>query len=126
MTDIIISKDCNNSPKNLLLQKMTIAFAEANVDFILGIAAEDIYWHIIGEKIVHGKANFTAATVKLKTGEVEQLTILHALSHGKVGAVNGRKKMSDGRVLAFCDVYEFTGASFTSVKEITSYLVELI
>jgi hypothetical protein len=116
MTDIIISKDCNNSPKNLLLQKMTIAFAEANADFILNIAAEDIYWHIIGEKIIHGKASFTEPSVKSKTGDVEQLIILHNISHGKVGAVNGRKKMSDGRLFAFCDVYEFTGASFTSVK----------
>jgi hypothetical protein len=125
MTNIIINKDCGNSPKNLLLQKMTIAFAEANADFVLGIAAEDIYWHIIGEKIVLGKASFTEALVELKTGEVEELTILHAISHGKVGAVHGRKKMSDGRVFAFCDVYEFKGASFTSVKEISSFLVEL-
>lgn len=125
MTDIIINKDCGNSPKNLLLQKMTIAFAEANADFILGIAAEDIYWYIIGEKVVPGKASFTEALVELKTGEVEELTILHAISHGKVGAVHGRKKMNDGRVLAFCDIYEFTGASFTSVKEISSFQVEL-
>jgi hypothetical protein len=54
MTNIIINKDCGNSPKNLLLQNMTIAFAEANADFVLGIAAEDLYWHIIGEKIVMG------------------------------------------------------------------------
>jgi hypothetical protein len=125
MTEIIISNDCGNSPKNLLLQTITIALAEGDIDYILGIAAEDIQWHIIGEKTVQGKTSYTEALVKLKTGEVEELTILHAFSHGKVGAVHGRKKMSDGRVFAFCDVYEFTGASFTSVKEISSFLVEL-
>jgi hypothetical protein len=51
--------------------------------------------------------------------------ILHALSHGRVGAVDGRKKMSYGGVISYCDIYEFTGANFTKVKEITSYKMEL-
>lgn len=125
MLKIVIDKDCGNSPKNLLLQKMTIALAEGDIDYILGIVAEDIHWQIIGDKTIQGKASYAEALVEMKKNEVEKLTILHAFSHGKVGVVNGRKIMSDGSVIAFCDVYEYTGANFTRIKEITSYLVEL-
>ena len=109
MTKVIIGKDCGNSPKNQFLQKLSVAFTEVDADFLLDIIAEEIRWNIIGEKIVQGKADFIEAFDQLKKCEIEELTILHALSHGKVGVTHGTKKMSYGELIAYCDVYEFTG-----------------
>jgi len=124
MTKVIIGKDCGNSPKNQFLQKLSVAFTEVDADYLLDIIAEEIRWNIIGEKIIQGKADFTKALVQLKKCEVEELTILHALSHGKVGSVHGTKKMNYGELIAYCDVYEFTGAKFSKLNEITSFVVQ--
>ena len=51
---------------------------------------------------------------------IAELTIRHAVTHGKAGAVDGSIKSEDGRSHAFCDVYEFSSAKGTTVKEITS------
>ena len=125
MTHIIVSKDCGNSPKNILIQKLSIAFAEVDTNYLLNVIADDIRWNIIGEKLIQGKNDFTEALVALEKCEVKQLSVLHALSHGKVGAVDGRKKMCNGKIFAYCDVYEFTGAKYTRVEEITSFVVEV-
>jgi hypothetical protein len=37
---------------------------------------------------------------------------------------DGTLKLKNGETRAFCDVYEFSGAKGTSVKEITSYAIE--
>jgi hypothetical protein len=49
----------------------------------------------------------------------------HIATHGKAGAVNGTTKLKNGKTRAFCDVYEFSGAKGTSIKEITSYVIEI-
>jgi len=125
MININIKKDCGNSPKNLFLQRMTIAFAEGDVDTILEVVAEDFCWNKIGEKLIQGKTNLIKELDHYRPTKVEELTILHALTHGKAGAVDGRIKFSDGKMAAFCDVYEFTSAKAVSVKEITSFMIEL-
>jgi hypothetical protein len=49
----------------------------------------------------------------------------HIATHGKAGAINGRRKLKDGGIHAFCDVCEFSNAKGMSVKEITSYVIEI-
>jgi hypothetical protein len=126
MTTVIISADCGNSPKNKLLEKLTIAFAEGDAEFIRANVTDDIRWNIIGEKVIQGKADFAAALAQAKEQPVLQLTIQHVVSHGKAGAVNGVAIFEDGKRRAFCDVYEFSGASGRRVREITSYRVEIV
>jgi len=123
--NVNINKDCGNSPKNLLLQRMTVAFAEGDVDTILEVVAEDFCWNKIGEKLIQGKINLIKELAHFNLTNVEELTILHALTHGKAGAVDGRIKYTNGKMAAFCDVYEFTSAKGTRVKEIISFVIEL-
>lgn len=40
MTRIILREDCGNSPKNLLLAKLTTAFAQGSTNFILFSGAQ--------------------------------------------------------------------------------------
>ncbi|MDR7151417.1 hypothetical protein J2W49_003393 [Hydrogenophaga palleronii] len=48
------------------------------------------------------------------------LTIDHAISHGKVGAVNGRAEHGEGEQ-RFCHIIEFTSTKCHQVKRIESY-----
>jgi hypothetical protein len=120
-----VNKDCGNSPKNLFLQRMTIAIAEGDMDPILEAVAEDFCWNKIGEKLIQGKPNLIKELDHVNPTKVEELTIMHALTHGKAGAVDGRIKYNDGKMAAFCDVYEFTNAKGSRVKEIISFVIDM-
>ncbi len=123
MTKIIIAEDCGNSPKNLFLQKLTIAFAKVEAPIILDSITEDFRWNLVGRPLVQGKAEFAKVLAQMSTAT--ELTILHVATHGKAGAVNGILKMKSGKVFSFCDVYEFASAKGTRVKEITAYVIEI-
>jgi hypothetical protein len=125
MTRVIISEDCSNSPKNIFAQNLTIAFAKNDAKFILGSVTDDICWNIIGENTIQGKDDLSKALERMDKNKAMELTINHVMTHGKAGAVNGTLKLKNGIMRAFCDVYEFSGAKGTNVKEITSYVIEI-
>ncbi len=57
-------------------------------------------------------------------GQASAITIEHAISHGRTGAINGEVQFGRKR-RAFCLVVEFTSAKGSKVREITSYSVAL-
>lgn len=124
MTRIIIGEDCGNSPKNIFVQDLTIAFAKGDSKFLLDNVTDDIRWNKVGDELVEGKYKFAEALKNLKENKAVQLTVQHVATHGKAGAVNGRIILRNGRTRAFCDVYEFSNAKGTAIKEITSYIIE--
>jgi len=124
MTVIRGGEDCGNSPKNIFLRDLTIAFARGDAKDILDRVTEDILWNFAGRRTIRGKQDFAAALEQMKNDPVVEITIRHVVSHGKAGAVNGTRKLESGTNTAFCDVYEFSSAKGTSVREITSYVIE--
>jgi hypothetical protein len=125
MTRVIISEDCGNSPKNISLEKLTIAFAKGDSKFILGNVTDDIRLNIVGDTSVQGKDNLAGRLERLINDKAVELTIDHVSTHGKAGAVSGTTKLKKGRTCAFCDVDKFSGARGTSVRETTSYGIEI-
>jgi len=125
VTKIIISEDCGNSPKNIFIKDLTVAFAKGNMKSILGSVTDDIRWNIVSDKLIQGKENFAEALKQMQKDKAEELTIQHIATYGKAGAVNGVTKLTNGKTRAFCDVYEFKDTKGTGVKEITSYVIEI-
>lgn len=66
MTRVIVGKDCGNSPKNIFLQKLTIALAKRDSILVLSSLTDDILWNILGDKLIEGKDDFTKALERLK------------------------------------------------------------
>lgn len=122
---VIRSEDCGNSPKNIFLEKLTIAIAKGDAKFILRSITEDIRWHMVGERVIEGKEDLKKVLQETKENAVAELTMYHITSHGKAGAVNGRLKVRGGRTQDFCSVYEFGNAKGVNVKEITLYVIEI-
>jgi hypothetical protein len=122
MTDIRRSEDCGNSPKNLLLQDLTVAFARADVLRIVDFVASDVRWLPVGGQPVVGADTFCKAITRY--GPATAVTIEHVISHGKAGAVNGVVEYGKKR-RAFCYVVEFTSAKGLHVSEITTFSVAL-
>jgi hypothetical protein len=57
MTQVIMGEDCGNSPKNIFIQELTVAFAKGDARFVLSKISEDIRWNIVGEKLIERKTN---------------------------------------------------------------------
>lgn len=125
MTLVIVSEDCGNSPKNLLLQNLTIALAKRELENTLLIVAEDIEWEIIGERLVQGKPSLAKFLQELQVDPVAELEISHVVSHGKAGAVDGAAILNNGRKYRFCNFYEFAGAKGTIVRRIVTYALPI-
>ena len=125
MTKVIVGEDCGNSPKNIFLQKLTVALAKGNSKFILGSVTHDISWNIIGNALIQGTEEFAKALERMKKDKVTQLIIHRIATHGKSGFVNGTTKLKNGKTYTFCDVYEFSNAKGAAVKEMTSYVIEI-
>jgi hypothetical protein len=125
MTRVILHEDCGNSPKNKLLKKFTIAFAKRDVKFILDSVTENVGWNILGDQMIEGKENLTEFLKRSKNMPVALLTIHHVTSHGKAGAVDGTQMSKEGKILAFCNVYEFRNTKGTVISQITSYVINI-
>lgn len=123
MTKIITSEDCGNSPKNIFVQALTIAFTKADLKFIQKSVTDNVRWAVVGEKTIEGKDILLQAVEQ--AADVEELIVLHVMTHGKAGAVNGKKRLKNGMVLEFCNVYEFKDAKGTSVQAITTYEIKI-
>ncbi len=124
MTRIIRSEDCGNSPKNILLEGITVAFFSGDERFILNSATEDFRWTIVGERTYQGKSEVIAALkATLATDSLEEVRIEHVVNHGKAGAVNG-EFLQNGVSVAFCHFYEFGSAKGTSVSSVASYWIK--
>jgi hypothetical protein len=94
------SGECGNSPKN--------AFVE---DFIIALIRGDD----LADKLTGG-----AALPEVGLGEVTALKVVHAISHGKVGAGNAEATVGDA-VVAFAVVLEFANSKGDKVRAVSFY-----
>ena len=111
--------------KAKFLQKFNEAFANNDTETIVKNITEDICWNIIGDRKVQGKEAFTETLKAMVRDEPLMMNISNIITHGASAAVNGTMKSADHKIYAFCDVYKFKGFKNPSIKEITSYVVEL-
>lgn len=107
------------------IKQFNIAFAVADVGFIIDSVTDQIVWTINGEKVIKGKENFEVEVKKMKGEKAMELALDQILSHGKQGAANGTIKMQNGKRYAFSDFYVFQDAKGTKIKSITSYMIEI-
>jgi hypothetical protein len=118
------SGDCGNSPKNLFAEELTIALAKLDARALDERLSDDVCWRMVGSVAVDGKAAFVEAMRRSRGEPITRLSITHVLNHGRVAAVNGVVEDASGRVVDFCNVYEFSNLKGNCVKAITAYAIE--
>ncbi|WP_339677977.1 nuclear transport factor 2 family protein [Cyclobacterium marinum] len=123
MTKLTITPDCANSPKKEFLKTFNESFASGNASYICSHVSDDIVWEIHGDKSIRGKQNFSKEIHAMKHNIADELIIHTIITHGKEASVNGEIKMGNS-TYAFCDVYRFTSAGNTQIKEIQSYVIQ--
>lgn len=108
-----------------LLEKFNQAFAQNDIDYILGQVSDTIKWTAVGDFTVEGKEAFQIALESMTGDEPYELNVHKIITHGKDATVNGIMRSKDGKQYAFCDVYKFSGFNEPKISELTSYVVEL-
>ena len=119
---VIRSSDCGNSPKQKLLEDMSVAFAGADAGLIDSLAVPKLVWLHVGKKPVEGQDAVLSAI--RKSGPATEVAIERVVSHGRAGAVNGIITRG-GKRTAFCHMFEFNNTKCTHVKSISTYSVVL-
>lgn len=122
---ITIHADCGDAPKKQLLRDLNIAFANADVEAIMAVLADDIHWRIIGEVELHGKAEVRAALEAMQDVVTRELVIHAIITQGGAGAINGEIITEDGQRVAFCDICQFSGAAGNRINAMTSYTIDI-
>jgi hypothetical protein len=122
MTKIQLSEDCGNSPKNQLLQALTVAIARADSEQILSHVTKEVQWSPVGRKPILGSQSVVDALVRM--GPATSLQVGHVVSHGRSGAVDGIVAFG-AKKRAFCHVYEFASAKGSQVSGITTYSIAI-
>jgi len=119
---VIRSSGCGNSPKQKLVEDMSVALAGADVGIMASLAVPELVWLHIGKKPIEGQ-NAVLSAIR-KSGPATEVAIERVVSHGRAGAVNGIITRS-GKHTAFCHMFEFKNAKSTHVKSISTYSMVL-
>lgn len=119
MVEITGSKDCGNSPKNTLVERVAVALETGDQAFLGEYLAEGAVWETSDGRMVEGDGIVGVASERAAT--VASVSIDHVISHGKIGSANGTCRDSRGRQAHFCHVVEFSNVKFTRIRRICSY-----
>ena len=116
------SGDCGNSPKNQFVEDIAISLADRDASAFEENLTDDFRWIRAGEAVSRGKDAFLKYLEEERAAEA--IKIFHVSSHGNIGAANGEIARASGDV-AFCHVVEFSSATGSTIKTITSYLIPM-
>jgi hypothetical protein len=93
MTKIVRSTDCGNSPKNQLIENLAVALSTGDRRTVTGLVTDDVQWNIVGGESWRGREAVLQALQDVGGKSIVQLTVLHVVTHGKAGAVNGTVRL---------------------------------
>ncbi|QKX16251.1 nuclear transport factor 2 family protein [Microbulbifer sp. YPW1] len=119
MVKINGSKDCGNSPKNQLVEKVAIAIETGDLQFLDEYLEDGIIWELPDNSVAEAK-DF-AGHIKKRKNAIFSITITHVMSHGKIGSANGISTNKQGKQLHFCHVFEFASVKFSKIRRVSSY-----
>ena len=117
MTKANRNPGCDNSPKNKMVEDIAVALETGDTHFMSALLDSGTVWHDAGSGEILGEDILS----KLR-GQCQHdvLTIDQAISHDKVGAVNGQaRRGKTGQ--RFCHVIEFTSAKCHKIRRVESY-----
>lgn len=122
--NVISPTDCDNAPKKKILKDLLISFALNDFPNIETHITDDIEWNLVNVQTLQGKEQLMELLKKMNMKIIE-LEIQYLITHGKTASANGTVKFEDGRVVSFCNVYLFVSAGKNTIKEITSYIINM-
>ncbi len=124
MTRIVRSGNCRNSPKNQLVEDLAVALLTGDRQAVSGLVTDDVQWTTVGGEAVQGRQALGDSLQGVEPAGIEELVVLHVVTHGKSGAVDGTI-VDGGRQQGFCHVFDFANTRGSTVQRITSYRISV-
>ena len=123
--DLSHSSGLSNEERSLFLKELTLLFASYAIDKAMAHLDEEVTWHLVGDKPIHGKKAFASALRAMSGNKAISVNIQGAFVSGMQGMVHGEMHMQNGDRFGFADVYTFLDGPEIRVQTITSYVVPL-
>lgn len=120
MPEIILSGECGNSPKNAFAEQLAVALMTGDDRNLSEWLTPDCSADLPGPGHLDGVAAIGSA-MKKQAANLDRIEIHHAITHGRVGAVNGEVSAAGTR-RGFALVFEFRNTKADSVAAIRLYL----
>ncbi len=121
-TKVTRSSDCGNSPKQKLLEDISVALACADIGSFEALTLPEVVWEKVGRKPLIGLGAVVSGI--RRDGSASEVSIERVVSHGRAGAVNGILSRGEKRI-AFCHMFEFNNTKCTHVTSISTYALRL-
>ena len=125
MAKINITTDCSNSPRKLFLGKFNAAIANCDKEFISQHALNTIIWEISGLGDIREKESYLKSLERSVIWDAEELYIESIITHGPDSAVSGRIINRQNKRFLFCDLYKFSSAGSSQIKNIRSFVAPI-
>ncbi|WP_332717453.1 hypothetical protein [Pelagibacterium mangrovi] len=120
MTRITRSGECGNSPKNAFAEDFAIALLTADADKLNNWLAAQCSALLPNGINADGTEAIMSAIGKILP-DIESLRIHHAITHGRVGAINGELVQTE-KTTGFALMLDFKTTKADSVAAIRLYL----
>ena len=124
MIKIVKSKDCGNSPKNLLVQSLALAIEKVDQAEFAACVGDDICWVYPGRPLAKGASDASSQLRSQQSRVPTEIEVEHAISHGRVGAASGTVIFASGEKLRFCHFIEFTSIKGDRIGKVSSFYEE--
>lgn len=118
LVEIVRSGECGNSPKNAFAEEFAIALMTGDEKCAGWIADESVAIFPGGK--AQGREAIIAAVAET-VADLNALRIVHAITHGRVGAVNG-ELTGAGETKGFALILDFRNTKADSVAALRVYL----
>lgn len=119
MTKVTLSGECGNSPKNAFAERCAVAILTGEKTGL----DDDCLAILPDGKETKGPDALIGALADT-IGKPDAVTIFHAITHGRVGAVNGTFARG-GKTCGFALVFEFRNAKAESISAVRMYLAPM-
>lgn len=120
MTKVTLSGECGNSPKNAFAEQAAIAILTGDATRLGDWLTEDCIAVTADGKQADGRDR-AVETLAAIIGQPDEIAILHAITHGRVGTVNGTYRAGTTNK-GFALVFEFPNTKANSIAGVRIYL----
>lgn len=115
------SRDCGNSPKNILLEDLAVAILSGDAGRVTALTTDSVSWRAPGRPIAEGQAAVVRLAERERPTGASTLIIQHVVSHGRAGAVTATIQRGRQAAAEVCLFFTFANAKGSAVDSIVTY-----
>ena len=114
-----------DSVLHMKVKELSEAFAKGNMDYIMDHVTENISWHFVGERYLHGKEAVRELLEPMRGVAASEYRTKNIMLYRNKAVVEGTMKMPSEDSYAFCDVYTFDEVQHDKLAQLSAYIMKI-